>query len=89
MGPVMQQFETRPILRDEVVRTFCNRCGLLVPDPYPLSDLDSHIVKLFATWGYGSPKDGEDHIAHMCESCYDEMIQTWVIPPTVTGKIDE
>ena len=80
----MQKTITRQVLREEVIHTYCNKCGDEIYAPN--SDIESVIAKVFATWGYGSPRDGEDHLAHLCECCYNLMIEDWKIPPTIMGK---
>lgn len=80
----MEQWITRKILRQEVLHTFCNKCGEEIKSP--CSEPESVLAKIFATWGYGSPRDGEDHLAHLCETCYDTFIETWKIPPTIVGE---
>jgi hypothetical protein len=71
-----------------VLKTYCNACGFEIVHNVH-SDRDSHRAQIFATWGYGSPKDGQDHLAHLCEKCYDTMIVSWVIAPTITGLFNE
>jgi hypothetical protein len=80
----MQESEFQDKRVEVVVRTFCNKCGNLI-DPGDLSGIESHSARIFATWGYGSPKDGEDHSLDLCEVCYDVFVHECRIPPTVTG----
>jgi len=80
----MQEFETKPRPTEVLVRTFCNSCGIIV-EPNPCSDISSHIAVIFATWGYGSGKDGEDHTLHICELCYDKFVDKCVLKPTIDG----
>ena len=35
-------------------------------------------------WGYFSKKDGMLHSFVICEKCYDDMIEKFVIPPEIT-----
>lgn len=51
----------------------CNKCGNsckgLEPESFEFASLQVH-------WGYGSFKhDGEIHEAHLCESCWEELIK--------------
>lgn len=36
-------------------------------------------AKIEASWPYGSPKDTEAHEAYLCESCYDNIVETFKI----------
>jgi hypothetical protein len=38
---------------------------------------------LLGDWGYGSNKDNETHSSDLCEPCYDGIVSTFAIPPTV------
>ncbi len=49
--------------------------------------LGSEYATLYANWGYGSNKDGESHLCHICESCYDKVRN--FIEKELGGKIDE
>lgn len=40
-------------------------------------------VKIEKNWGYFSNKDGTRAKINICEECYDEMIKSFQIPPTV------
>ena len=35
------------------------------------------------TWGYFSEKDGEHHSFDLCESCYDELLKSFLIPAEI------
>jgi len=61
-----------------VARVVCNRCGkeLKVENGIVHEDF-CQINKL---WGYFSDKDGQRDSFELCESCYDEIVKTFVIP---------
>ncbi len=65
----------------------CNKCGkscLNYPDMInTVRTADYEFATLQAQWGYWSNKDDEAHESHLCEKCYDEIIATFKIPPTV------
>ena len=58
----------------------CNKCGKSCKDE--TTGLLEY-VELAVAWGYGSSKDGTSHESHLCETCYGELIKTFVIPPFV------
>ena len=55
---------------------YCNSCGKKI------ETTDSTIKK---EWGYFSNKDGQIHIFHICESCYD----TWTGQFRIPVKVEE
>ena len=62
----------------EMNEILCNRCGKKIL-------VERGIVKegvYFAEmkWGYFSRKDGELHSFELCEECYDEMIESFLLP---------
>ena len=40
-------------------------------------------LKIEKNWGYFSNKDGTCQKINICEECYDDMIKSFQIPPTV------
>lgn len=56
------------------VDILCNICGGSCLVEIGPECTDYSYAKLTATWGYGSPKDTEQHKAHVCEPCYDAKI---------------
>lgn len=57
---------------------YCNRCGkkVRVCGDIPQEDV-FHVEK---TWGYFSEKDGTRHQWDLCEKCYKDVINGFVIP---------
>lgn len=58
----------------------CNQCGRELK-------LENGIIQegVFsgeAHWGYFSEKDGENHWFDLCESCYDRLLKSFLIPVT-------
>jgi len=69
---------------DEVEDIICNKCGNTLKDD---CRINFEGIKLRTSWGYASKKDGETHESHLCEKCYDELIETFKYPPTITYYI--
>ena len=62
-------------------KVFCNLCGNEIKFDCGLPTQDYiHIDK---AWGYFSNKDNEHHSFDICESCYDKLIKTFKIKPTI------
>ena len=55
----------------------CNRCGKSTIDEIKLN---REYATLSVTWGYGSHRDGERHVAHLCETCFDEITACFKLP---------
>lgn len=56
----------------------CNQCGKIIVYGEGTNREDYLTVK--KEWGYFSDKDLELHEFHLCENCYDKLIQNFQIP---------
>lgn len=56
----------------------CNCCGREIDEKV------QDYVCIRKTWGFFSHKDGIRHEVTVCESCYDEWEQRFVLPAEVT-----
>ena len=70
----------------KLIKIVCNQCGGEVR-------ADGDIVKkeflsVRKEWGYFSKRDLEVHEFAICESCYEKMIDQFVIPVKKTEKIE-
>lgn len=48
----------------------CDKCGKSCRDG---CDMNFEYALIEVNWGYGSRKDGESHVAQVCETCYDGL----------------
>lgn len=57
----------------------CNKCGrqIKMQNDIPLEDV-FHAQK---TWGYFSGKDGVEQSWDLCETCYEQFVNGFAIPP--------
>lgn len=72
----------RLVVEELIVETHCNMCAKnceLEPG------WDSHYVRMYASWGYGSQNDGLTEEAHICEKCWMILKKLFILPPT-TGE---
>ena len=62
----------------------CNKCGKKLE----CKDGILHEDGLFVTkeWGYFSDKDLLVHRFNLCERCYDELMESFVVPAEVSDK---
>ena len=65
----------------EIKKSVCNKCGrqIKVVNGRP----EEGVVSVDHTWGYFADKDGERHSFDLCESCYDELLKTFLIPAEI------
>ena len=87
---VMQRLEI-----DYPSKLTCNKCSSVIWDA-ETAERDNHglpvawgvsYFEASHSWGYGSPKDMENHEFHLCEPCYDEFVSSFKIPVSVTQGI--
>ena len=52
------------------------------------NERDSKVFSADCVWGYFSNKDGERHSFDLCESCYDELLKTFLIPVEIEKQAD-
>lgn len=60
----------------------CNKCGHQIAYKGEIQQED--FLKINKSWGYFSNKDGMNHQFILCEACYDKLVDSFVIPATVT-----
>lgn len=72
----MTKYKTIREPKKVVDSIICNVCGeeIFNGEDYV------HIDKL---WGYFSNKDNEHHSFDICESCYNKLVKTFKIKPTI------
>ena len=58
---------------------YCNKCGNLICLEETVEKVD--YIKIEKNWGYFSNKDGISHRINICEKCYDELVESFCIPP--------
>lgn len=68
----------------EKQKVFCNQCGKELKKINGILHEDGLFVR--KDWGFFSDKDLQIHKFNLCESCYDDMIEKFVIPITVEDK---
>ena len=75
----MRQYQMKET--KEIKKIICNKCGrqIKVVNGRP----EEGVFSVDHTWGYFSEKDGERHSFDLCESCYDELLKTFLIPAEI------
>lgn len=58
---------------------YCNKCGNPICKEETIEKAD--YIKLEKNWGYFSRKDGIRERINICESCYEELVKAFQIPP--------
>ena len=64
---------------EKIEKIFCNMCGKEIQKSDGFFHDHIHIDK---TWGYFSEKDGKTHSFDICETCYDRLLESFVLPVT-------
>ena len=64
----------------------CNCCGKIIKQKQGVAKEDA--LEIVKDWGYFSAKDLERHRLLICESCYDEWISGFAIPPKVENRTE-
>jgi len=66
-------------------RCLCNGCGRSIE-----SDGSEHedALRVRKEWGYFSSRDLEVHEFNLCEECYARLIREFVIPVTISQKVE-
>ncbi len=59
-------------------RICCNKCGRELKMQGDIVCEGAYIAEY--TWNYFSNKDGEVHSFDLCEKCYDEIINNFILP---------
>jgi len=74
---VMRVYENVSVNDEKVQKVLCNCCGKEITKQQGYFCDHLHIEK---QWGYFSEKDGRQDKFDLCESCYDKIVNGFVIP---------
>lgn len=64
----------------------CNCCGKVITAECGIFKED--MLEVVKDWGYFSGKDEQRHRLLICETCYDEWISGFQIPPEVEERTE-
>lgn len=68
---------------NQVSSITCNKCERVVELVNSDFQTEVSFTSIKHTYGYGSPKDGDKYVSHVCESCMDAFYATFSVPPQV------
>ena len=73
----MRQYKIAEKETKEIAKIVCNKCGreIAVLGGVPQED----VLKVEKRWGYFSSKDNQVDCFDLCESCYDEFVESFQI----------
>lgn len=77
----MRQYQIKKT--KEVNKIICNKCGKEIT--VVNGRAEEGVFNVDYTWGYFSEKDGEKHSFDLCESCYDELLKSFIVPAEIEG----
>lgn len=66
-------------------QTICNKCKKLVYDK--TSNISKPHIEFNLRWEFPSTFDNEKHNFHLCESCYKEVISSFLIPIDIQNRM--
>ena len=75
----MRQYQLKET--KEIKKIICNKCGREIQVVNGCHR--EGVFSVDQTWGYFSEKDGEHHSFDLCESCYDELLKSFLIPAEI------
>lgn len=82
----MRKYKDTDMQKNLPDQVWCNKCGkkLSVKDGF-VREGCFHVTYSFE---YFSRKDGTKHTWDLCENCYDEMLQGFVLPAEVSQETE-
>lgn len=69
---------------NELVQVCCNKCGRELKVERGI--IQEGVFPVEIAWGYFSSKDGKRHKFDLCEQCYDEFVNGFVIGIDVSDE---
>jgi ribosomal-protein-alanine N-acetyltransferase len=61
----------------------CNKCGQSCKQEH-----NFEYATLDARWGYDTKRDNEFHEAHLCESCWEEIVKDFQLSTLVNTDLE-
>lgn len=58
-----------------ISQVVCDGCSASCGDRESAGFVDFEFATLSANWGYSSRRDGESCLLHLCENCFDIVVQ--------------
>lgn len=71
---------------EKYTRICCNQCGRELKVEQGI--VKEGVCTVEVDWGYFSSRDGESHRFHLCETCYDQLIQQFRIPVHIRQRTE-
>lgn len=74
----MRQYKNSTKEIKEINKVICNKCGkeIRLAGGVPEEDM----LEVEKRWGYFSGKDNRRDRFELCEECYDELLESFLIP---------
>jgi len=73
----MRQYKSTMKEIKETDKIICNKCGRVIPVVQGVPQEDT--LEVNKRWGYFSNKDNQTDHFDLCESCYDELVDSFKI----------
>ena len=73
----MRQYSTEIKEIKKVEKIICNKCVKVIPVTGGIPQED--VLEVEKRWGYHSGKDNQVDCFDLCEDCYDELVDSFLI----------
>ena len=73
----MRQYSTEIKEINKIKKIICNKCGKVIPVTGGIPQED--VLEVEKRWGYHSGKDNQVDCFDLCEDCYDELVDSFLI----------
>lgn len=83
----MKRFRIVQVEIKKVSSITCNKCARVVDFGEHDFQVETDFTEISNTYQYGSPKDGDRYLSHICEACMDEFYASFKIPPQVSDML--
>lgn len=68
----------------ELISVICNQCGKRLGIKQGM--LMEGVLEVKQNFGYFSNKDGQSHAFDLCEACYDQLLNGFVVPVCINEE---
>ena len=79
----MQTFRTVMVEKEQATSITCNKCGRTINHDGFEHQYEMDFTEIQHTCNYGSMKDGDRYLSHICEPCMDEFYASFKVPPQI------
>lgn len=79
----MKKFRKILVEQEQEAGITCNKCGRVVNYEEFEDQYEVDFTEVSHVYGYGSIKDGDRYLSHICEPCMDEFYASFKVKPEI------